>query len=72
MKSAIQILAASAGTGDEKEPSKISVEGIQNFMQTMGEKMSEVEVAEILADCVDLQFDEGMSVDDFATFLNSR
>ena len=72
MKSAISILAASSGTGDEKEQVKISVEGIKNFMTTMGEKMSEVEVEEILADCVDLQFDDNMVIDDFANYMMSR
>ena len=55
MKSAIGILAASAsGVGEEKDQVKISVESLSNFLQSLGEKMTEVEVEEILADCVDL------------------
>ena len=73
MKSAISILAASSsGVGEEKDQVKISVESLSNYMQTMGEKMSEVEVEEVLADCVDLQHDDNMIIDDFANYLMSR
>ena len=73
MRSAIGILAASSsGVGEEKDQVKVSVESLSNFMCTVGEKMTEVEIEEILADCVNLQHDDNMIIDDFVNYLMSR
>ena len=42
------------------------------MLQSLGEKMTEVEIEEILADCHDLQHDDNMIIDDFANYLMSR
>ena len=72
MIEAIKLLAESGGTEEKDKTIRIGVEGLKNFMMNGGEKMQEVEVEEILADCADLIHEDYMIIDDFANYLMSR
>ena len=51
---------------------KISTEQLKEFLSGFGEKMADHEIEEILADCVDITYEENIIIDDFAAYLMSR
>ena len=72
MIEAIKLLAESGGAEEKDKTIRINVEQLKNFMMNNGEKMQEVEVEEILADCSDLIHEDYMIIDDFGNYLMSR
>ena len=73
MISAIKTIASSGQDASETEKTtKLSIETFKFAMATMGEKMQEHEIEEVLADCVDLIHEDNVLIDVFCNYLMSR
>ena len=72
MIEAIKVLCNDIGGSDEKDKLKIPVDVLKTTLTSLGEKMDDHEIQEILDDCIELQHDESILIDDLANYLMSR
>ena len=72
MIEAIKVLCSDMGGSDEKDKLKIPVDTLRMSLTAQGEKLDEHEIQEILDDCIELQHDENILIDDLANYLMSR
>ena len=73
MISAIKTIASSGQEASETEKvTKLTIEQFKFYMATMGEKLYEHEIEEVLADCADLIHEDNVLIDVFCNYLMSR
>ena len=59
-------------TGEEKDSGTMEITTLKLLMTTMGEKMQEHEIEEILQDLVDITHEGFIQIDDLASYIMSR